>query len=111
MSETVSRIASSDACVFPKGGAVVPFARRAATKRAETTALLDAVSAAGAIDIAPRAFAARDAAAALHLMGMVDLHEIAPDGRTRRLSPSQARSAAPLLAWRITSRLPRMPAG
>lgn len=72
------------------------------TRRAETTALLDAVSAAGSLDIAPRAFAARDAAAALQLMGFVELHEIAPDGATRRLKASEARSATPLLAWRVT---------
>ncbi|MCO4055621.1 MAG: hypothetical protein HEQ16_16550 [Bosea sp.] len=91
MSEAVAFVAS-----------VVPFPRRAATRQAETAALLDVVGAAGSIEIVPRAFAARDAAAALHLMGFVHLDEIQPDGRPRRLSAHEASSAASFLNWRIT---------
>jgi hypothetical protein len=80
---------------------VVPFPRRAATRQAETAALLDAVGSAGSLEIVPRAFAARDAAAALHLMGFVHLDEIQPDGSHRTLSASEARCAAPFLTWRI----------
>lgn len=81
---------------------VVPFPRRAATRQAETAALLDAVGSAGSLEIVPRAFAARDAAAALHLMGFVHLEEIQPDGASRRLSAHEARSATPFLTWRVT---------
>ncbi len=80
---------------------VVPFPRRSSTRQADTAALLDAVGSAGSLEIAPRAFAARDAAAALHLMGFVHLDEILPDGGARPLSASEARAAAPFLAWRI----------
>ena len=80
---------------------VVPFPRRAATRQAETAALLDAVGLAGSLEIVPRAFAARDAAAALHLMGFVHLDEIQPDGSCRALSASEARCSAPFLTWRI----------
>lgn len=72
------------------------------TRRAETTALLDAVCSAGSLEIAPRAFAARDAAAALHLMGFVNVDEVAADGATRRLKPSEAWSAAPFFTWRVS---------
>jgi hypothetical protein len=81
---------------------VVPFPRRSSTRQAETAALLDAVGSAGSLDIVPRAFAARDAAAALHLMGFVHLEEMQPDGGRRRLSAHEARTAAPLLTWRIS---------
>ncbi len=81
---------------------VVPFPRRAVTRQAETAALLDAVGNAGSLDIVPRAFAARDAAAALHLMGFVHLDELQTDGGARRLSAHEARCAAPFLTWRIS---------
>ncbi len=81
---------------------VVPFPRRNSTRQAETAALLDAVGSAGSLDIVPRAFAARDAAAALHLMGFVHLDEMHPDGARRRLSAHEARQAAPFLTWRVS---------
>jgi hypothetical protein len=88
--------------VVPSFASVVPFPRRAATRQAETAALLDAVGSAGSLEIVPRAFAARDAAAALHLMGFVNLDEIQPDGGTRRLSADDARTAPPFLTWRVS---------
>jgi hypothetical protein len=87
---------------------VVPFPRRSTFNRqAETAALLDAVGSAGSLEIVPRAFAARDAAAALHLMGFVHLEEMQPDGSVRRLSAHDARSAAPFLNWRVTRAMGR----
>jgi hypothetical protein len=84
---------------------VVPFSRscsgRGSLPEIERTALLDAVGAAGCVMIAPRAFAARHAAAALHLMGFVSLEEVQPDGAARRLKASEAMSATPLLPWRV----------
>jgi hypothetical protein len=81
---------------------VVPFTRRSMNRRAEVQALLDTVSSAGAIEIAPRAFAARDAAQALHLMGFVEIAEMRPDGTCRMLRPSEMAAAAPFLAWRVS---------
>ena len=81
---------------------VVPFSRPSSTRQAETAALLDAIGSAGSLEIVPRAFAARDAAAALHLMGFVHLEEMQPDGARRRLSAHEARYAPPLLTWRIS---------
>lgn len=72
------------------------------TRRAETTALLDAVCSAGALEIAPRAFAARDAAAALQLMGFVTVEEIGRDGARRRLRPSETHCAASFHPWRVS---------
>lgn len=89
MSEVVAFVASSS-----RYGAI--------TRRAETTALLDAICSAGSIEIAPRAFAARHAAAALHLMGFVDVEEVAPDGASRRLKPSEVFKAAPFFTWRVS---------
>jgi hypothetical protein len=80
---------------------VVPFEKKSPSREAERAALLDAVSAAGRLDIVPRAFAARHAAAALHLMGFVSLEELQPDGSARRLRPSDAMNATPLLTWRV----------
>jgi hypothetical protein len=85
-------------------GSVVPFHRISPSRKAETAALLDQVGSAGTLEIAPRAFAARHAAAALHLMGFVDLEEVQPDGGARRLRPSEAREASPFLTWRILNR-------
>jgi hypothetical protein len=90
----MSQGVASSACV-------VPFARKAPSREAERAALLDAVSSAGSLEIVPRAFAARHAAAALHLMGFVSLDELQPDGSARRLKPSDAMKATPLLTWRI----------
>ncbi len=72
------------------------------TRRAETTALLDAVCSAGSLEIAPRAFAARDAAAALHLMGFVRLDEVGPDGSLRPLRASEAQRPTGFRAWRVS---------
>jgi hypothetical protein len=92
---------ASEAGASGAAASVVAFQRRDLSRKAERAALLDAVGSAGTLDIAPRAFAARDAAAALHLMGFVDLEEVLPCGEARALSPHQARLAAPYLAWRI----------
>jgi hypothetical protein len=81
---------------------VVPFQRRDVNKRAEVQALLDTVSSAGAIEIAPRAFAARDAAQALHLMGFVEIAELRSEGPGRPLRASDMPNAAPFLAWRVS---------
>jgi hypothetical protein len=81
---------------------VVPFKRRDINKRAEVQALLDTVSSAGVIEIAPRAFAARDAAQALHLMGFVNIAEIRPDGIGRPLRASDMPKAAPFLTWQVS---------
>jgi hypothetical protein len=83
-------------------GSVVPFPRRCINRQAETAALLDAVASSGSLEIVARAFAARDAAAALHLMGFICIDEMQPDGSERRLSASDARFAAPFLTWRVT---------
>lgn len=81
---------------------IAPSRRRTMTRRAETTALLDAVCAAGSLEIAPRAFAARDAAAALHLMGFVRVEEIAGDGSLRRLRASETRGLTACRPWRVS---------
>jgi hypothetical protein len=84
-------------------GSVVPFARRCVNRQAETAALLDQVSSGGCLEIVPRAFAARNAAAALHLMGFVNIDEVQPDGSQRRLKASDAQGAAPFLTWMVSS--------
>ena len=81
---------------------VVPFTRRSSSRQADSAALLDQIRFAGSLEISPRAFAARDAAASLHLMGFVHLEEIRPSGEARRLSAHEARCAAPFHAWRVT---------
>ncbi len=83
------------------GGCVVPFPRRTVSREADRAALLDSVMSAGFLEIDPRAFALRHAAAALHLMGFVTLEEIADGGERRRLSASEAMRATPFLTWRI----------
>jgi hypothetical protein len=83
-------------------GSVVPFARRHTNRQAETAALLDQVSSGGCLEIVPRAFAARDAAAALHLMGFVAIDEIQPDGTQRRLKASDAQGSPPFLTWKVS---------
>lgn len=91
MSDCVASIAS-----------VIPFPRRSTTRQADSAALLDQIRFAGSLEISPRAFAARDAAACLHLMGFVHLEEIGPGGEARPLSAHEARSAAPFHPWRVT---------
>jgi hypothetical protein len=93
-------VASSMSVAFE--GSVVPFPRRATSRQAETAALLEAVASGGSLEIVPRAFAARNAAAALHLMGFIAIDEVLPEGGTRRLSPAQARTASPFLTWMVS---------
>jgi hypothetical protein len=61
---------------------------------------MEAVYAAGTLDLRPDDRPARTVAAVLASLGFVQIEEIAPDGTSRRLGRGE-RSAAGPLPWRV----------
>lgn len=86
------------------GCGLLDFAARApaGSGRGDQRRFLDCVYAAGSLPVAAGDRAAKLMASRLQVYGFVTVEEVAPDGRLRRLKPSQAIRAPLDRPWRVT---------